>query len=112
MANLMASKSMHDLDKRHLGDREDEHDFYYGNKSPLTPGGSPAKKFHFWFPSTQCLVEHVRKGIVLQVLILLQARPQEAPVGSAGPSARKSTLTLTLEVYSHQGPLTPTRFDT
>ena len=47
MANMLASKSMHDLDKRHLDD-------FYDNPSPPvhspnTPN-SPSKKFSFWFP--------------------------------------------------------------
>lgn len=45
MANALASKSMHDLDKRCI-------DSFYDNspiRSPLTPN-SPSKKFQFWFP--------------------------------------------------------------
>ena len=42
MANAIASKSMHDLDKRHLDD-------FYPEQPCQTPN-SPAKKFSFWFP--------------------------------------------------------------
>ena len=45
MANALASKSMHDLDKRHL----DLYDYSPPLQSPLTPN-SPSKKFSFWFP--------------------------------------------------------------
>ncbi|QQP58541.1 Tyrosineprotein kinase PR2like, partial [Caligus rogercresseyi] len=47
MANALASKSMHELDKRGTGE-----DFYEVSSpihSPLTPN-SPSKKFSFWFP--------------------------------------------------------------
>ena len=43
MANAIASKSMHDLDKRHLDD-------FYPEQPCQTPN-SPAKKFSFWFPN-------------------------------------------------------------
>ncbi|XP_040572011.1 activated Cdc42 kinase-like isoform X2 [Lepeophtheirus salmonis] len=46
MANALASKSMHELDKRGT------EDFYENSPipSPLTPN-SPSKKFSFWFPN-------------------------------------------------------------
>ena len=46
MANALASKSMHELDKRTT-------DHFYDSSpglSPLTPN-SPTKKFSFWFPT-------------------------------------------------------------
>ena len=48
LANALASKSMHDLDKRSNGD---DVDMGYGGVSPHTPN-SPSKKFHFWFPGS------------------------------------------------------------
>jgi hypothetical protein len=45
MANAITSKSMHDLDKRHLDE------FYEHQPPPQTPN-SPAKKFSFWFPGS------------------------------------------------------------
>ena len=48
MANAIASKSMHDLDKRHL------EDFYPEQPPPpcQTPNSPTAKKFSFWFPNS------------------------------------------------------------
>ena len=46
MANALASKSMHDLDKRCIADEYDASPV----RSPLTPN-TPSKKFSFWFPS-------------------------------------------------------------
>jgi hypothetical protein len=46
MANALASKSMHELDKRTM-------DHFYDSSpapSPLTPN-SPTKRFSFWFPT-------------------------------------------------------------
>ena len=51
LANALASKSMHDLDKRSNGD---DVDMGYGGVSPHTPN-SPSKKFHFWFPGSQTI---------------------------------------------------------
>ena len=47
MANALASKSMHDIDKKSM-------DHFYDQspgRSPITPN-SPAKKFSFFFPGT------------------------------------------------------------
>ena len=46
MANAIASKSMHDLDKRHL------EDFYPEQPPCQTPNSPTAKKFSFWFPNS------------------------------------------------------------
>ncbi len=81
MANALASKSMHDLDKRHLAGGED---LYDGGgpppaPSPLTPN-SPSKKFAFWFPGGK----HSPKG---------ERKPFSEEVNAAGAADAQSLLT-------------------